>query len=90
MLLQVTIDLIIVVDSKDLYTTLTTKRQSIDRSVPGDIRVIRYEFEIRNVVKVVWIPGRSNPADIGTKFDSSLIFVVTQMISDGTIPFPSD
>lgn len=64
MLLQVTIDLLIVVDPKDLYTTLTTKRQSIDCSIRGDIEVIRYEFEMRNVAKVVWIPGEANPAEI--------------------------
>lgn len=62
-LLQAAIDRTIVVDCKDLYTTLTTERQSIDRPTRGDIGVIRYEFEMRNAAKVTLLPGKINPTD---------------------------
>lgn len=87
LLLPMKIDLIIVVDSKDLYTTLTTKRQSIGRSIRGDIGVIGFELEVRNVSKIIWIPGKLDPADARTKFDSPLTSVVAEMLSSGKILF---
>lgn len=89
-LLHAAINLIVVVDSKDLYTTLTTQRQSIDRSIRGDVGVIRFEFEVKNITEVMWIPGKLNPADVGTKFDSPLIPAVSQLLSTGLLPFSVD
>lgn len=37
LLLCLQVDLVIVADSKDLYTTLTTRRKSVDRSIRGDM-----------------------------------------------------
>lgn len=81
------IDLTIFVDSKDLYPAFTTQCQSIDRSIRGDIGVIRFEFEVRNVSRIIWIPGKLHIADIETKFDSPLVDVANQMLSSGLIPF---
>lgn len=86
LLLRMPTALIIVVDSKDLFTTLTTQRQSVDRSIRGDIGVIRFEFETRNVSRIIWIPGKTNPADIGTKFDSPLTDAVAQLLATGKFP----
>lgn len=86
-LLQVAINLIVVVDLKDLYTALTTQRQSIDCSIRGDVGVIGFEFDIENITKIVWIPGKLNPADVGKKFDSPLIPGVSQLLSTGLFPF---
>lgn len=44
-----TVPLIIVIDSKDLYTSLSTQRNSIDRSIRADVNIIRFDFEIGNV-----------------------------------------
>lgn len=65
LLLGLKIDLVVTVDSKDLSTTLTTQRQSIDCSICGDVTVILFESEIKNVSKIIWIPGELIPADIG-------------------------
>lgn len=87
LLLMMKIDFIVAVHSKDLNTTLTTQRQSIDRSIRVDVGVIRYKSEVRNISQIVWIPGKLNPADVGTKFDSSLTPSVARMLSTGMIPF---
>lgn len=79
------IDMTIVVDSKDLYTTLITQSQSIDRSIHGDIGVVRFEFEVQNVSKIVWIAGKLSLANVGTEFDSHLNDVMAQLLSTGKI-----
>ena len=38
-----------IIDSKDLWTTLTTCIETTDKSVKGDVNVIRYEFETKNI-----------------------------------------
>lgn len=90
LLLQVKLDLVITVNSKDLYTTLTAQRQSVDRPIRGDVGVLRFEVDVKNVSKVAWIPGKLNPADIGTKLDSQLTLVIAQMLATGRIPFSTD
>lgn len=84
-LMGISLDLIIVVDSKDLLTTLFTHRQSTDKSIRGEIGVIRYEFETKAVSKIV--PGKLNFADIGTKFDSPLNDAVLRLLQSSTLPF---
>ncbi len=62
-LLNIEIDLLIAVDSKDLYDTLSTCRNATDRSTRADVSVIRYEFETKNVSRMIWVSGKSNLAD---------------------------
>lgn len=50
-LLNMEIDLVCVVDSRDLFTAFTTHRQFIDRSISGDINVIHFAFKVRNIAK---------------------------------------
>jgi len=59
-------------DSKDLFTSLSTQRNSIDRSIRGDVSCIRFEFQTGNVERISWIPGKLNLADPLTKKDSPL------------------
>ena len=70
--LQIDVPFYLVVDTKDLYTSLSTKKNSIDKSIRADVNVIRYEFETQNVNKIFWIPGSTNISDPGTKPKSSL------------------
>lgn len=84
------INLVIALVSEDLYTSLTTQQQSIDLSIRGDVSVIRYEFETRRVHEVVWIPGKLNLADCGTKIDSQLTSAVNQLLQTGRPPFDLD
>lgn len=60
------------VDSKDLFTSLSTQKNSIDSSIRGDVGCIRFEFRTGTVEKISWIPGKVNLADPLTKKDSVL------------------
>lgn len=66
-LVGIEVDLIVTLDSKDLYDTLSTCRSSTDRSICADLSVIRYEFETHNVNQIIWIPGKVPLADPLTK-----------------------
>lgn len=63
------IELIIAVDSKDLYSALRVQGLSTDKLMPGDIKVIRYELETFAVLTLIWISGKLTLAEIGTNFD---------------------
>lgn len=71
-LLGVQVDLVIALDSKDLFETLSTCRNSIDSSIRADVNVIRYEFETHKVNRIVLIPGKINIRDPLTKTNSPL------------------
>lgn len=89
-LLGIKTELWIVLDSKDLYTTLTTCRNASDRSVRGDVSLIRYEFETQNVSRMIWVPGKVNLSDPGTKPNSPLSNALQLMMLSGEIPFNFD
>ena len=72
-LLHMEIELLVALDSKDLFETLSTCRNSIDRSIRADVSVIRYEFETQKVNRMSWIPGKVNLADPVTKPNSPLV-----------------
>ena len=84
-LLGIQVGLWVVVDSKDLHGTLSTCRNAADRSIRGDVSVIRYEFETRNVDRMIWVPGRMNYADPLTKTDSPLSSSLELMLFTGKI-----
>lgn len=81
------IDLIVALDSKYLFQSLSTQRNSIDKSIRDDVNVIRHEFETNNVHEIICIPGKQNLANHGTKCASSLILSLQLMLFTGTLPF---
>lgn len=58
--------------SRDLLTSFSTQRNSVDISICADVNVIRYEYETHNIDEIVWIPGRVNLTNPGTKTYSAL------------------
>ena len=82
----INVKLLVATDSKDLFNALSTQRNSIDKSIRGDVNLIRFEYETHSVNTVVWIPGKCNPADPGTKRDSALTDVLRLMLYTGKIP----
>lgn len=46
-ILQVKIYLWELVDAKDLYNSLSTQRNSVDKSIRGDVNLIRFMFETK-------------------------------------------
>lgn len=79
------LQLTVITDSKDLYTSLSTQRNSVDKSIRADVNVIRFEYETHAVDTVAWIPGRTNPADVGTKRDSPLCDALSLMLFTGKL-----
>lgn len=71
-LMDMDIRVCLFVDSKDLFLSFSTQKNSIDRSIRGYIGCTRYEYRTVAVEKVSWIPGSTNLADPLTKKDSSL------------------
>lgn len=72
-LLGLPIRLIVALDSRDLFTSLSTKRNSVDKSIRAEVNVIRFEYETGNADEIVWIPSRVNLIDPGTNTDSPLV-----------------
>lgn len=62
----------ILIDSKDLYSSFSTRRNSISRSIRAEVNVISFEFEVKNVDVMCWIPRSLSLADPGTKTESPL------------------
>lgn len=62
----------ICIDFRDLFTSLSTEQNSIDRSIRSDIAYIRYNFQVGNVDNITWIPGNINLADVLTKRERRL------------------
>ena len=66
------VKLAIVIDSKNLFTTLSTCRLDSDRSTLGDVSSIWFEFATKNVSSMIFVPGKIKLAYPGTELDSSL------------------
>ncbi len=81
------VQLQICVDSKDLFNSMSTQRQSIDRSIRGDVACIRYEFQTGSVNEISWIPGKMNLADVLTKTDSPLSEALKLTMFNGKLCF---
>lgn len=48
--------------------------------------MILFEFETKAFSEFIWFPGKLNPADVGTKFDSPLNTAVKLMLHSSIIP----
>lgn len=69
MQLECYVGLVIVDNSKDLFTFLSIQRNSIDRSIRADVNIIHLEFETGSADKIIWVPGSVNFVDPNTKRD---------------------
>lgn len=66
------IKVLLCVDRKDLFTSLSTQRNLIDRSIRGDFSSIRFEFYTGTVEETLLVPDNKNLSDPLTKRDSQL------------------
>lgn len=66
-LLSTEVKLYTVVDSTDLFLTLSTFRLTTDRSIRGNTRFIRFEFAAKRVSSMIWVHRKINLADTGAK-----------------------
>lgn len=86
-LLKAEIPVIVVVDSKDLFDSLTSCHVPEDKCIRADVQLIRYYFETQKVNKMLWIPGSLNLAHPLTKKDSRLTDALQLLLFDGSLPF---
>ena len=84
-IISIQINTNLIVDSKDLYTSMSTQRNSIDRSIRGDVSTIRFECLTGNINRISWIPGKINLADPLTKKDSALTDTLQLCLHTGKI-----
>lgn len=84
--LRMPIPLNIVVDSKYLYMSLSTRRKSIDKSTRADVHVVRSELEVANSDAMYWLLGSVLHASPGTKTDSPHCQALQLLVHSGNIP----
>lgn len=89
-LLQLDVPLTVLVDSKDLFTSISTCRVPEDKSIRADLELLRYYYETKQLNELIWIPGSTNLSDSLTKKDSPLCNVLQLMLFDGFIPMNID
>lgn len=70
--LRLHVPLQVVLDSKDLCTSLLTKLNSVDKSYRMQVNCICFYFERRTVARIIWMSGKLNLADPGTQSDKPL------------------
>lgn len=77
-------------DRQDLHTSLSTKKNSLNKSVRADVNVIRHEFEQRHVERIVWVPGKHNLVESKTKPDSTLSTALQPKMQGGRLAHSFD
>lgn len=65
------IELFIAFDSCNLFTSLSTLRDSVDKSIQADVNCINYEYEVGHSDEIIWIPEKVNLTDPSTKTGQS-------------------
>ena len=72
------------VDSKDLYHSLSSKRNAVDKSMRNEVNHIRFVFETALDI-VAWICGSLNISDVGTKKNSKLTELFQSILHTGKL-----
>lgn len=80
------VHLSIAVDSRDLFSLLSTCRTPEDKSISAKVQLIRFGFETHSLNTLIWIPGSINFADALTKTDSRVHESLQLMMFEGTLP----
>ena len=66
-ILQISLPLVLCTDSKSLYDCLVRLGTTQEKRLMIDVMGLRQAYERRQITKVKWINGESNPADAMTK-----------------------
>ena len=73
-------------DSKNLYSSLSTSHVPEEKSILGDVVLIRYHLERKFRNDMMWIRGSTNPGDVVIKVNSALTESLHVMLPAGTMP----
>lgn len=85
MVLRIRILLHLMIDCKNLYTSLSSKKNHIEKSIRADMNCFRLEFQRFNVVRIIWVPWKINPADTGTMSDILFAWALQLPMVDGRL-----
>lgn len=69
---------------------LTTCRNANDKSIEGDMSVVRYEIESQNISKMVWMPGKLKLTDAIAKQDSAIANFLRSLLDSAKLPLSFD
>lgn len=58
LLLDIWLRLLVAMDSRDLFTSLSTRRNYVHKSIRADGNCISYKSETGNAGDVIWIHGK--------------------------------
>lgn len=84
-LLRLSVPLIILLDSCDLFNSLSTPRNSTNKSIREDVICTKQKYKMGHANEVVCIPERVSLADPGTETDSLLTRALLHTPGTGTI-----
>lgn len=71
-------------DSKNLYHVLSSKRNTIEKSVTQDVNSISYYFET-SIDVIGWMSGSLNIAEVSTKQGSEFTYVLILTLAAGML-----
>lgn len=80
------LEVIVVLDSRDVYTSLRMQHQSIDRPVVADFNNMRYQFDVGNTDQIQWISGRLDLADPDKKPENLLMQALQLLLFSEKLP----
>ena len=75
-ILKTAIPTTLIVDSKDLFDSLSPCHVSEDRSIRANVQLIKYFYATKQLDRVIWIPGFKSLGNPLTKKDSPLTDVL--------------
>lgn len=67
------VELIVFLDSMDLFISLYTQKHAGDPYIPPIVETIRFVYETNGIDEAFWLPGSPNLADPRKKTDNPLI-----------------
>ena len=79
-----------VIDSKDLFSTLSTCQMAADRSIRGDLISTRFEFATKKVSYMALVRRKINLADPGIKPDRQLTLALHLLFESGCLSIYSN
>lgn len=80
------VSLLIALYSKDMFTSLSTQRNGMDKPIHEDKNYIWHAFECRNVLNSIWIRRKEHLADPGINRDIPLNDSLRLALFDGRLP----
>ena len=77
---------VLTVDSRGLYSTITTLHEGADYRLRSTVARLRDSFENEKIAVMQWIGGQQNPADALTKRNVVMFRLLNTLMKGGAVP----